>query len=325
MKSSAWWRRSVLGLALLAMPMTASADSKRIALLTTPNAQAFMATWVKTFMAGAPALGMTATQRTSPFDAALQSQQLDDAIGQHFDAILLNNIDPVAIQPALSRAKAAGIPVFLVVNPGAVGSENLYVSFIGTNQTELGRLAGESTVAVLRQTGKTRATIVALTGGASQLNTINRMNGFRAALAATPDFKIAAQEDAKWNTELSGKIAGDLLVRFAGQGGIDVIYGMADNQVAAAIQAVQAADLPIGLEQKGIILVGSNCMKEGIANIRDGLEYSTNTQLPTAEAELALHKVAAFFAGQTLQKNEYVPISVINRANVDQFAAACSY
>ena len=325
MTLAGWLRRGALGLALLGVPLTASADSKRIALLTTPNAQAFVATWVKTFMQGAPALGMTPTQRTSPFDAAVQSQQVDDAIGQHFDAILINNIDPVAIQPALARAKAAHIPVFLVINPGAAGSEDLYVSFIGTNQTDLGRLAGESTVEALKQAGKTRATIVAITGGASQLNTINRMNGYRAALAATPDYRIAAQQDAKWNTELSGKVTGDLLVRFAGQGGIDVIYGMADNQVGAAIQAVQAAGLPIGLEQKGVILIGSNCMKEGIGNIRDGLEYATNTQIPTQEAELALNKLAAFFAGKTLQKNEYVPISVITRANVDQFAAACSY
>ena len=41
-------------------------------------------------------------------------------------------------------------------------------------------------------------------------------------------------ERQKWQTGLSERIAGQLFARFAAQG-LDVIYGMADNQAAAIV------------------------------------------------------------------------------------------
>ena len=303
----------------------ASPQGKRLALLTTPNAQAYMGAWAATFLKAAPALGMEATQRTTPFDAAVQSQQVDDAIAQKFDAILINTVDPQAIQPALARAKAAGIPVFLIVNPGAPGAEPLYTSFIGVNQTELGRLAGENMVKAMQQLGKANAQVVAVTGTASQLNARNRMDGFKTALATAPGIKLVAEEDARWNTANSEKITSDLLVRFNAKGGVDGVYAMADNMAGAAIEAIQQAGLPVGTGEKGIVVVSSNCMKEGIQHIKDGTQFATNTQIPVEEARIAAQKIADYFDGKTLEKNEYVPISVITRANVDQFAGPCSY
>lgn len=311
--------------ALGAAPALADVRGRRIALLTTPHAQAYVATWVAAFNKAAAELGMQVTERSSPFDAAMQSQQVDDAIGQNFDAILLNPIDPQAIQPALTRAKAAKMPVFLIINPGADGAEGLWVSYIGTDQDELGRMAGENMVKALGEIGKKDAQIVAITGSAAQLNTIRRLRGFKAALEQAPGVRLAAIEDAKWNTALSEKVASDLLVRFAGRGGIDGVYGMADNQAGAAIKAIEAAGLPLGLKDKGIVVVSSNCLKEGIANIRAGRQFSTNTQIPAEEAQFAAQKLVDFFGGKALRKNEYVPIAAITRANVDQYAAACSY
>ena len=44
------------------------------------------------------------------------------------------------------------------------------------------------------------------------------------------------------------KIAGQLYGRFSGQGGIDAIYGMADNMATAEIQAAEAPNIPIGVD-----------------------------------------------------------------------------
>ena len=144
--------------AVLATPVAAAPDGKRVALITTANTQPYMGAWTATFLKEAGPFGFKVTNQTSPFDAALQSQQIDDAIAQKFDVILVVTINPQAIQPALTRAKAAGIPVILIVNPGAKGAEDLYASFIGVDQTELGRLAGENVLAGLAAEGKTAAT-----------------------------------------------------------------------------------------------------------------------------------------------------------------------
>jgi len=312
-------------LPLAGAPAAAATEGKRVALLTTPNTNPYTGAWTKTFLKASEPLGLKVTNQTSPFDAALQSQQVDDAIAQKFDLILVVTINPQALQPALTRAKAAGIPVILVVNPGLKSGEDLFTSFIGVDQTELGRLAGENMIAGLAAAGKTKGQVAAITGTASQLNAIQRMEGFKAALAKAPGIQLVAEEDGKWNTATSETLTSALLVRFAGRGGLDGIYAMADNQAAGSIQAIQSAGVPLGVAEKGIVVVGSNCMKDGVVHIKDGSQYGTNTQIPTEEAQVAAAKVADFFNGKTLLKAEYVPSQAITRQNLEQFAQACSY
>jgi ribose transport system substrate-binding protein len=144
-------------------------------------------------------------------------------------------------------------------------------------------------------------------------------------LAKQPGIQLVATEDGKWNTAVTEKVTGQLLVRFAGQGGVDGIYAMADNQATGAINAVQSAGLKLGVANKGIIIVGSNCMKDGVVHIRSGEQYGTATQIPTEEAETAAKKVTDYFNGQPLKKYEIIPVYGITKENVDQYAAGCSY
>jgi ribose transport system substrate-binding protein len=177
----------------------------------------------------------------------------------------------------------------------------------------------------LKAAGKTKAQIVAVTGIAQQLNVQTRVAAFKDVLAKNPGFELVATEDGKWNTALTEKVTGELLVRFNARGGVDGVFGMADNQVTGAIQAIESAGLKLGVANKGIVVVGSNCMKDGVLNIRSGKQFATATQIPTEEAEVAAKKVAAHFNGQKMQKYELVPVHGITRENVEQFAAGCSY
>ena len=173
--------------------------------------------------------------------------------------------------------------------------------------------------------GKTKAQVVAVTGVAQQLNVQARMAAFKAVLAKHPGIELVATEDGKWNTAVTEKITGELLVRFSGRGGIDGIFAMADNQATGSIQAIESAGLKLGVANKGIVVVGSNCMKDGIIHIRSGEQYGTATQIPTEEAEVAAKKIAAYFNGEKLKKYEIVPVYGITKDNVDKFAAGCSY
>ena len=144
-------------------------------------------------------------------------------------------------------------------------------------------------------------------------------------LAKNPGFDLVAAEDGKWNTALTEKITGELLVRFNARGGVDGVFAMADNQATGAIQAIESAGLKVGVANKGIVVVGSNCMKDGVLNIRSGKQFATATQIPTEEADVAAKKIAAFFNGQNMQKYELVPVHGITRENIDKFATGCSY
>jgi ribose transport system substrate-binding protein len=268
---------------------------------------------------------MQVTNLSANYDAALQAQQLDDGLAQKYDMIVLCYVNDQAVIPALTRAKAAGIPVILFATPMNKEQEDLWTSYIGTENADLGRLAGEELVQGLAAEGKTTAKVVAVTGSAQQTNVKARMDAFKAVLAQHPGIKLVDTEDGKWNTVVSEKITGQLLVRFSSQGGIDGIFDMADNQATGSINAIQSADVPLGVAKKGIVVVGSNCMKDGIIHIRSGEQYGTATQIPTEEATYAAKEVIAYFNGGQLKKYDIIPVYGITKNNVDKFAAGCSY
>ena len=303
----------------------ASPEGKRVVVLATANTNPYIGAWTSTFAKLATQAGMKVTTLSANYDAAVQAQQIDDAISQKYDLIVLCYINDQAVVPALTRAKAAGIPVILYATPIKKDYEDLFLSYIGTNNSDLGRIAGENLVKALAEEGKTKAHIAAITGLAQQTHVIARMDAFKAVLAQHPDIQLIDTQDGKWNTALTEKITGELLVRNNAQGGLDGIFAMADNQATGAIQAVQSAGLKLGVADKGIVVVASNCMKDGVLHIKSGEQYSTATQIPTEEAQAAATKITAYFNGTALQKYETIPVYGVTKSDVDQFAAGCSY
>ena len=115
-------------------------------LLGTANTNPYIGAWTSTFIKFATQAGMKVTNLSSNYDAAVQSQQVDDAIAQKFDMIVIVYVNDQAIIPALTRAKAANIPVVLVVTPLKKEYDDLFTSYVGTDHAELGRLAAEGMV-----------------------------------------------------------------------------------------------------------------------------------------------------------------------------------
>jgi ABC-type sugar transport system substrate-binding protein len=319
----------LLALLLLALPVSgqavASQQGKRVLVLATSNSNPYIGAWTSTFAKLATASGMQVTNLSANYDAAVQAQQLDDGLAQKYDMIVLCYVNDQAVIPALTRAKAAGIPIILFATPMKKEQEDLWTSYIGTENAHLGRLAGEEMAKGLAAEGKTSAKVVAVTGSTQQVNVKARMEAFKAVLARHPGIALVDTEDGKWNTAVSEKVTGQLLVRFSGQGGIDGIFDMADNQATGSINAVESAGVPLGVANKGIVIVGSNCMKDGIVHIRSGEQYGTATQIPTEEAAFAAKRVTAYFNGDKLKKYEIIPVYGITKDNVDQFATGCSY
>lgn len=314
--------------ALLAMPVhaQAGAQGKRIALLVGPTQDKYIGAWTKTFSDAAAAKGMKVSVFSSPYDPALQAQQIDDAIAQKFDALLVQTISQKAIMPPLMRAKAAKTPVFTIISefPGN-DAVDLYVSYLGTNSTRLGELAGEAIGKALTASGRPNAKIAVIAGSMAEGIAPMRMAGFRRALSKYPGIEVAALEDVKWNPAVAERTAGQLLARFAGQGGLDGIYGMNDSLANGAIQAASAASVKLGTEKGSLTVVGGNCQSPGIKNIQSGRMAATVLMVPAAEANLASQKVQEFFDGKSLEKKIFVEHEIITKANVGKFAGICSY
>ena len=138
---------AVLAAAAFTASSTHAADEskgKKVLLLESFTAHPYVATTEKSFRERALSYGMEVTVQAAGLDAALQARQADDGIARKFDLIVIQPISEQGIVPVLTRAKQAGIPVIIVNNTPKDGTEELYVTFVGQDQNEMGRIAGRA-------------------------------------------------------------------------------------------------------------------------------------------------------------------------------------
>lgn len=301
--------------------LAATPQGKRVMHLTGPIQNPFINELTRAFTETAERHGMKVTTQTTPFDAALQAQQIDDAIAQKVDLIAILPISEHGAVPPLVRAKRAGVPVILINSTITKGHEDLYVSFVGEDHSVLGSLAAKALSKALPDGGR----VALVTGSLAEGVGVHRVAGFKKEIAKHPAIKIVAIEDAKWSTTLSERVAGQLFARYAATGGLDAIYAMADNQAAAVVKAAEAAGIALGTGKGKLVIVSSNCMKPGIDYIKAGKQYSTATQMPTRTGTAAANLVADYFNGKQLKKHNILSMELITRDNVAKFEKPCTF
>ncbi|MDF3811404.1 MULTISPECIES: sugar ABC transporter substrate-binding protein [Rhodopseudomonas] len=320
----------VIGLTM-AMPAaradeaTPQTKGKKVALMVATLQDYYMALLNRLVIARAKDFGMEITTFTTPYDPALQSTQIDEAIARKFDMIVMIAMSEHAVIPALQRAKQAKIPVIMFVAPPKPGSEDLFVSFVGEDNVALGRISGQSILDALKASGRDGGNVALVTGLLAEGLAPRRVTGIKEVLARNKKVKIVAIEDAKWDPVLTEKISGQLYGRFAGQGGIDVIYGMADNMATASIQAAEAAGIKVGIGPGKMAVIGGDCFKEGIEAIKAGKMFATATQIPTWEAAKTVEVAASYFNGKPVSKYEYFPIEAVTKDNLAKWEGPCTF
>lgn len=301
------------------------AKGKKVFVAQAFAAHPYIAGLSKAFKERAEALGMDVTMQAGGLDAALQSRQIDDAIARNVDMLVIMPISEQAVVPSLARAKEAKIPVVILNNPPREGTQDMYLTFVGQDQKEMGAIVGRAIAASLEASGRAAGKVALITGALQGGIGPRRLEGIKSALAATPKIEIAATEDGRWDTATSERIAGQLFAKFAGSGGLDAVYGMADNQALAAIRAADAAGIRTGGGAKELVVIGGNCQKEGIDAIKSGKLQGSVSQIPTDLGKKAAEVVADIFAGKTVGKNVLLPIEIIDKGNVAKWEASCTY
>lgn len=305
--------------------LASASTGKKIAFLITAPSQPFPGAVKNAFIASANKFGMNVTSFEQTFDAARQVQQFDDAIARRFDLIAIMPASEQAIVPALVRAKRAGIPVIIFTSEPKVGSEDLFLSFIGEDSTEMGRLAGQSILQALKDSGRDGGKVALVTGSLHEGSAPRRVAGLQEVLKTNQKVKIVATEDAHWNPVEGERIAGQLFARFAPEGGLDVVYGMNDDLSVAIIRAADAAKIPLGLKPGQLIVTGGNCLVRGLELIKAGKQYSTGVQPPVRTGEGLAKLIDDHFAGKTLPKFDYLPVETITMQNMPKWEGPCTF
>ena len=315
----------LIGVAIAPYHADAAAQGKRVAVFMGPTQDKYLGTLSGSFKKTAEGLGMKVTIYSSPFDPALQAQQIDDAIAQKFDLFVVQIISQKAIIPVLNRVKVAKIPVLLIVVPLVGEGQSLFVSYVGSDHAKVAELAAESLVKALNEGQRKNAKVAIISGSLAEGVAPIRLAEIKKVLAKAPGTKIVAVEDVHWNPALGERAAGQVLARFAGQGGLDAMYGMNDALGNAIVQAADSAGLKFGTGKDGLIVIGGNCMAPGVRDLKAGKMFATVLVDPALEGRMAAAEAKDILEGKTVPKYKYSPHVTITKANLASYEKRCSY
>lgn len=219
----------------------------------------------------------------SETDVAKQVTQIEDLITKGVDALVVNPMDANAVVPALKEAKEAGIPVVLVDSTIADGNDDLYVTYIGTDNAAAAKQGAEVLSEALGGTGK-----VLLVRGANGNSVGNaRADGFKAGLAA--GVELVGEEPGDWSNDVAKQVTENML-----QANPDVtgIMSCSDVMVDGILQAIEDA----GLADKGIKIMSFD--GDSIPLIKEGKVLGTMAQFPDKMGSLAVETLMSILNGE---------------------------
>ena len=251
------------------------------------------------------------------FDPAMDPQKqvsmIEDCIAASFDVIAVNAVDPVAVIPAIKKAKEAGIKV-ITVNANVDKSGASYIEgFIGSQSFDQGYAVGLMIAKALNNTGN----IVLVTGNPGQTDAVNRTEGMKSAFKAQgANIKILAEQTGKWSKDEALKVMTDMLTKYPK---IDAVFGHDDPMALGALAAVNASG------RTGIKAFGVNGNKEACESIKAGEMFGTALQLSYLVGVYAVRAAYDLKAGRLISSETLAPTAPVTPENIDLWMEQCWY
>jgi len=203
-----------------------------------------------------------------------QTADVESAIIQGVDGIIISPIDVNAMAPALQQAIEAGIPV-VTVDRYVGGVPGIY-AHVGADNVK----GGEAQARLIMERFPNGATIINLQGQPGASPAIDRNKGLHNILDGKSKYKIVAEQTANWSRDQGMSVTENILVGLSSPP--DVINGANDDMALGAMEAVKARGL-------NVKILGFDALPEAIAAVRDGSLMATVEQFPGGQSKTALN------------------------------------
>ena len=235
-------------------------------------------------------------------DSAVQLQTLEDLLQRQVDIILVAPNDSDALAPFADAAQRADVPV-VVFDRALNVDPSLYVSYLGGDNVEMGRVAGRYIAEQIGGAGK----VIQLEGTPGASASVDRKAGFEEVMAEYPDIEVvsyvghfrlheavAAMEDA-----------------ITAHRDLKAIYGHNDSMALGGAQVVQENGL------QDVTIVGIDGGAEGCEGVESG-QMSASVFYPTMMPE-ALDLAMQILDGEEVEKQVMLETPLITAENAAEF------
>lgn len=241
---------------------------------------------------------------------ATELTQIEDLITQKVDAIVMIPVDQKASQTAAKKVNKAGIPLILVNTRLSDDFDGEYVSYVGSDDTEAGKIEGEYLAAQLPNGGN----VVYLVGQYGGASTERRKAGFDDAIAASPNLKIVTETEAKGSRAEAKRVMEDLLQRYP-KGELQAVVAQSDEMALGASSAIAAA----GRSAEFTVIIGVDGSEAGLKAVKDGTMTATVFQDAVGQGKAAMQLAAKVLAGEKVDKEVKIPFQLVTKKNLSDF------
>jgi ABC-type sugar transport system substrate-binding protein len=297
---------------------------KRVVLVTCGSANPWCKVFNDRIVSTFKEAGVDLTVLENDFDAVLEVQQMNEAISQQPDLIMVEPADDKVLIASVKKAKAAGVPVPYMDSPADPSIADDVATQVVADNCALGKFAAQNIIDGLREEGRTTANVVVISGTKGATMVQDRQRCYEEVMSTAPEYKTIDIQDGNWDAVQSGRIAQQLFAKYAPQGGIQAVRAEADYMAVPVIEAAKQAGLKVGVKNNGLVVTGTNCSKAGIEAIRAGEQYGTATEDAWTQAEYTYDTALAYLRGEDVPKVVVVPEYRITPENVEEYAEVCS-
>jgi erythritol transport system substrate-binding protein len=282
------------------------AGKRRIAIITPSHDNPFFKAEAGAASEQARKLGYEVLVNTHDDDAHKQDELFDMAIANGASAIILDNAGADASVAAVRKAKAAGVPAFLIDRE--INATGIAISQIVSNNYQGATLGAQEFARLLGEKGN----YIELLGRESDTNAGIRTRGYHDVLDKYPDLKPVGKQSANWSqTEAYQKMETMLQASRQVKG---VIAGN-DTMALGAAAALKASGVKA-------LVVGFDGSPDVIAAIQAGDIQATVLQPAARIARLAVEQAHRYLtSGSTgMPEKQSIDCELVTRDNASQYS-----
>src|SRR5215213_7179867 len=238
--------------------------------------------------------------------AAEQQRVVDDLLAKGIQGIAISSVDPANQTPMLNRAASQT----LVVTQDSDAPNSNRECYIGTDNVEAGRQAGQLVKEALPNGGK----IMVFVGVLDAANAQQRYQGLKEALAGSNVSIIDVRTD---NGDLvrAKANAADTLVNYSDLAGMVGLWAYNGPAILSAVKEANKTDK--------VKIVAFDEQDETLSGIRDGSIYATVVQQPFEFGYRSMELMSKYLNGDKslvpATKQIFVPTIAVKKADVDEF------
>lgn len=257
----------------------------------------------KAFEEAAKTIGAEVIITDAAHDVAQQANDIDDMIQRGIDILILNPTDSEGIEPAVVAADEAGV-IVVAVDAQASGPID---TFVGSRNYDAGYLAGKKMVEDLGGKGK-----VAILDGIPVVPILERVEGFKAAVAESSGIEIVDIQNGKQDRAVATDVTENIL---QANPDLDALFSVNDGGALGALGAIEASG-------KDVWLYSVDGHPEVIEAILAGGAFkATSAQFPADQVRIALGMaLAKLWGAEVVPKEVPIDVELITIENAEGFS-----